>query len=114
MQWASAHIHLAQKHSHYEANLTELDHHTHNLTTHYTAAANLSHLNDASATVDLDNQFNQTTGKNKTPNFALISGSLPLPTSKQTVRLAQSFSHSFFYQRLDPSAANPRAPPNFS
>lgn len=114
MQWASAHIHLAENHNHDEIHYHEAEGHTHNLTVHYSDAKDSSHLADASSTIDLDNQSNAPSGQNKTPDLATIPHCFQQYTHVQTVRLELPFTDNLSYHHLERSAANPRAPPYFS
>lgn len=114
MQWASAHIHLAEKHDHDEIHYHETDSHSYNLTYHYSETVSSSHLADASSTIELDNQYNAPSGKNKTPDLATISQCFQQLSYAQIARLELPFTDNISYGHIDQSAANPRAPPYFS
>ena len=73
MQWSVAHIHLAEHHNH------DGDHHQHQLETHahqsidhHADKIDSSHQADESQIVELDHQYNTSTG-NKTPDMATAS-----------------------------------------
>lgn len=114
MQWASAHIHLAENHDHDEIHYHEAESHVHNFTGHHSDTIDSSHLADASSTIDLDNQCNVPSGQNKTPDLATIPDYFQQNPHLQSVRLERPFTDNLFYHPLDRSAANPRAPPYFS
>lgn len=111
MQWASAHIHLAENHVHDEIHQHEVESHTHHLTAQYSDTKGSSHLADTSSTIDLDNQCNVPSGPKKTPDLATIPPLFQQNTHVQTVKLELPFTENLFYHPLDRSAANPRAPP---
>jgi len=116
MQWVSVHIHLAESHTHdgIETHHHEVESHAHNLTLHYSDKIDSFHLADTSNTIDLDNQGNIPSGKNKAPDLIAIPYCSQQYTHVQTVRIEPPFTNKIFYHLIDQSTTNPRAPPYFS
>ncbi len=114
MQWASAHIHLAEYHDHGGIHYHAVESHAHDFTGHYSDATESSQLTETLSTIELDNQCNAPSGHNKHPDLATIPNYFQQDTCLQSVRLEQPFTETLFYHSLDQSAANPRAPPYFS
>lgn len=114
MQWASAHIHLAEKHDHDGIHYHAAEGHANNLTAHSSTAVDSSHFVDTSNTVDLDNQFNTPSGKNKVPDLAYFSPIFQQHSQVQDNRFKLPFTETLSYNQRYLSVANPRAPPHFS
>lgn len=74
MQWSVAHIHLAEHHNHDGGHHQhQIETHAHHSLDHHPDSIDSSHQNADLNVVELDHQYNSSTGKNKTPTTAAIT-----------------------------------------
>jgi len=116
MQCASAHIHLAEHHSHDNSHHQhDIEVHSHQSIDHHTDSLNFSHQSNDINIIELDHEFNsQKVEKPEKPSTVFITLAFPHLSiiSHSSTRLPNLICTNLNY--LSRSTVKSRAPPYFS